>query len=307
MNDKYLLLVSDKDSHFFYCLKNANFYSLYNIYRKMSIFDRVRRKIMILIGMDIQTFYDTWKNDNNSYTKIIIEDGTLDDRIILYLRRKFPNAQLIYWFRNSFGAVDYGKSRDLHFRHASMCDKVISFDKKDALLYGYEYMENAYARDDSLLPTELKFDMIYLGSEKNRLESILKVVNYTNSLGWNNYIYIFSKNHKDNKFTHKSFLPYKDYLKIMNQSKVILDIVDISYQNGYSLRIFESLFYKKKLITNMKIIRKEPFYHPNNIYIIDLNDVNSYEGLNNFMQLPFFPISESILDSFDFKNWIKRI
>ena len=306
--DKYLVLVSDKNSHYFYCLKNTDYFSIYSIYRKMSVLERIIRKILIFLGLDISIYYDDWKYDCNcNYSKAIIEDGTLDGSIFEHIRRKFPNIQLIYWFRNSLDAVDYKKSKQLHIKHASMCDRVLSFDKDDSLKYGYEYIENAYARDENLQTNDTIYDMIYLGSDKSRYDNIVNVVNYTKRINWNNYIYIFSKTRPENTYVHKSFVSYNDYLKLMVKSKAILDVIDTSYQNGYSLRVFESLFYEKKLITNMKDITLEPFYNPNNIYVIDFEDENSFIGLKEFLDIPYQKIHDDILNKYNFYNWIKRI
>ena len=45
MMDRYLLLVSDKESHFFYSLKKTDYFSIYSIYRKMSVLNRIIRKL----------------------------------------------------------------------------------------------------------------------------------------------------------------------------------------------------------------------------------------------------------------------
>lgn len=305
--DKYLLLLSRKNSQFFYGIKNTEQVSVYNIYRDMSIPERVLRKIMIKLRINIDRYYDSWKFDTNDYTKIIMEDGSLDDGIFSYLRKIFPHAQLIYWFRNSLNAVDYVRVRDLHIKHAKLCDRVLSFDQSDSRLLGYEYIENPYVIDKSLVADSLKYDMIFLGSDKSRYESIMHVIRYTEHLGWNNFVYIYSKTKPADKYIGNHFVAYRDYLKEMIKSKAILDIVDVNYQHGYSLRIFEAVFYKKKLISNSKSLLNEPFYHPNNIFIISPDDESSFDGLLEFMQRPWVDVDTEIIKKYDFYNWIKRI
>ncbi len=305
--DKYLLLLSQKDSQCFYSLKNTDDFSIYNIYRHLSLFERLVRKIMIMLGIKISYFYDSWKNDHSDFTKVILEDGTLDDGIFLYLKELYPHAQIIYWFRNSLDAVDYVRSKQLHIKHASICDRALSFDKKDSEKYGYEYIENPYVRDISLPESGIIYDMIFLGTDKSRLDAIMQIVKYTESIGWNNFIYIFSRSRRHNEYIKNHFVPYRDYLSLVNKSKVILDIVDATYQTGYSLRIFESLFYKKKLITNHEIIKKEPFYNPNNVYVINPEDEDSFKGLKAFADTPYEDVDENIIKKYNFNDWIKRI
>lgn len=305
--DKYLLLLSVRDSQFFYSIKNTENVSIYSIYRPLTIIERIVRKLMIKCGLSISCFYDSWKKDNNDYTKVILEDGTLDDGIFDYLRIMYPNAQIIYWFRNSLDAVDYVRSKKLHIKHAMLCDRTLSFDQEDASKYGYEYIENPYAIDDTLQESECKYDMIFLGSDKSRFQSIINLVKYTESIGWNNYIYIYSRTKEEDKYVKNSFVSYRDYLKLLKQSKVILDLVDTSYQTGYSLRVFESLFYKKKLITNYQIIKDEQFYNPNNIFVLDPDNEETYQGLSTFLSTEYQDINQDYLKKYNFYDWIKRI
>lgn len=307
MMEKYLLLLSAKESQCYYSIKNTSEVSIYNIYRHLTLFERIVRKMMVVFGISISCFYDSWKNDSSNYTKVILEDGTIDDGIFTYLRGLYPNAQIIYWFRNSLDAVDYKKSKSLHIKHAAICDRAMSFDQKDSLKYGYEYIENPYVKDKTLICSIVKYDMIFLGSDKSRFESIMRIVRYTERLKWNNYIYIYSRSKKDDKYVKNVFKPYREYLSEMVQSKVILDIVDASYQTGYSLRVFEALFYKKKLITNHKIIMNEAFYNRNNIYIIDPDNERTYDELDYFLSTPYVDIDDCIIRKYNFYDWIKRI
>lgn len=100
-----------------------------------------------------------------------------------------------------------------------------------------------------------------------------------------------------------TFLSYYENLEFVNQSNIIIDL-KLEVHNGLSFRFFECLFLKKKMITNNKSVVNYDFYHPNNIFI--LND-NNLEELNNFVNLPYVEIPEKIVSKYYFKNWIKNI
>jgi hypothetical protein len=65
----------------------------------------------------------------------------------------------------------------------------------------------------------------------------------------------------------------------------------------------ESIFLRKKIITNDKNITKECFYDPSNIFILDHDDFNEIE---NFIRTPYKPINQESVNYFDFSNWLKR-
>ena len=305
--ERYLVLVSNRRSQFFYSITNGKSYCVYDIYKQMNLFERCLRKFLLVLHLSISYFYGDWRYDKTFFSKIIIEDGTLDSAIFRRLRTMHPQAQLIYWFRNSLNAIDYYKSREMHIAHAQLCDRILSFDRKDADLMGYEYVENCYSLDSTLdLSVNNKYDIIYLGSDKSRFNQIMNVVTYSNEIGLNNFIYIYSKTRRPSEIINNHFMPYRDYLLQMIQSKAILDIVDVGYQTGYSLRFLEALFYHKKLITNMEMIKDEPFYNPNNVLVVDTNDINACKAISSFLKLPYKEVDETYIKRFDFSTWLNQ-
>ena len=97
-------------------------------------------------------------------------------------------------------------------------------------------------------------------------------------------------------------IKYTEIIKLINQSRCIIDIPKAG-QTGMTMRVLESLFYAKKLITTDKNISKAEFYNPANIFIWD--EPNEGE-LKKFFSLPVEPVSESILNKYTFDAWIKN-
>ncbi|CXF57553.1 CpsH [Streptococcus pneumoniae] len=66
----------------------------------------------------------------------------------------------------------------------------------------------------------------------------------------------------------------------------------------------ESIFYKKKLITNNKKIINYDFYHPNNILVWEEGkDIK----LDEFIQKPYVQLEKDIIDRYSFSNWLSKI
>ena len=195
-----------------------------------------------------------------------------------------------------------------HFQHFFV------FDLEDYHRYRYQY--------PNLLPcTNFYFDMpeesvsvnenevLYVGVYiKDRIQSLIRVVNALSQYDLTLNINLFY-GRKTPPFSHPhlSFfskgISYAENLKTTKKAAILLDIKTVDH-NGLSFRIFEAIKYQKKLITDNKSIKLHDFYHPNNFYVVE-ND--SFEGLSDFLESDFVPLSEDIRQKYSFSNWVKNI
>lgn len=101
----------------------------------------------------------------------------------------------------------------------------------------------------------------------------------------------------------KDRITFLENLKNVEQSDVLLDFVD-PVHDGLSIRFFEALYYKKKVITDNKMVRNYDFYHPNNIFVLKNEN---YDNIESFLNLPYYEISTEIVKKYGFSEWIKEI
>lgn len=73
--------------------------------------------------------------------------------------------------------------------------------------------------------------------------------------------------------------------------------------NGITLRVLESLFFEKKLITNNINIINCEFYNKNNIFIINKDNL---DDLNDFLKSEYKKIDKKIINYFDYESWLNR-
>ena len=76
--------------------------------------------------------------------------------------------------------------------------------------------------------------------------------------------------------------------------------------SGLSFRIFESIFYQKKLITNNTEVTKYDLYHEDNIYIWDGREID-IDSLRSFLNKPYHILPSKILNKYSFKTWHRLI
>ena len=109
---------------------------------------------------------------------------------------------------------------------------------------------------------------------------------------------------KNPKITYiNNRITFLESLKNVEEADVLLDFVD-PVHNGLSIRFFEALYYKKKVITDNIMVKNYDFYHPNNIFVLENNN---YNAINAFFQTSYHEISDDIVKKYGFSNWIKQI
>ncbi len=173
--------------------------------------------------------------------------------------------------------------------------KIYTFDPSDSLLYHIKLIKNVNRMilfNDSL---QEKYDFYFLGLPKKR-EVILNFLErkLTEKGYIVNFVLVKSKS---------EYISLEENLKNSSQSACIVDIVSEKYnQTGLTLRPFDALFLKKKLLTNCKSIKNYDFYHPDNILIID----KDLKGLDDFMKRSYHEIDENIVYQYEINHWIEQ-
>ncbi|MFP8893009.1 hypothetical protein [Chryseobacterium sp. EZn1] len=98
-------------------------------------------------------------------------------------------------------------------------------------------------------------------------------------------------------------ISFRENLDLVKSSDILLDFVD-PLHNGLSIRFFEGIYYKKKVITDNVTVKKYDFYHPDNIFVVENNN---YKNIKQFLKKPYFTLSDDIVKKYGFSNWIKKI
>jgi spore maturation protein CgeB len=170
----------------------------------------------------------------------------------------------------------------------NMFDKIITFDMIDSKELNIEYLPLFYTNNyaNLELSKEKVYDISFFGSyHSDRLEIIKKLEKECKEKGLTFYHYLYSPKLalfrkilnssvkiEDLKYFKTSPATNQELLDIYKKSKAVLDI-ESSIQNGLTIRTFEVLGAKLKLISTNKNIIDEDFYNKNNIYILDRNNI----------------------------------
>lgn len=159
-------------------------------------------------------------------------------------------------------------------------DKIYSYDKDEAIRFGFEYYPTVYSFINIKLEERTETDCFFVGVAKDRLDKLIKIYDKLKSIGIRGEFYISGV--KKNHFVHRDgiiynkWLSYETVLKKIKNTKCIIEIMDKN-NAGITLRTLEAICYNKKLITNNEKIKENPFYNSNYICLVN-NELNIPQG-----------------------------
>ena len=249
-------------------------------------------------------FLGSWKENINNYSQVIIfSDTPLKWEIIKYIKQKAPSCNIIMWWYDSVIPTNKDVRKIFEVTKKNIF-KMYTFDKEDSKEYKMNFSEQFY------LPitlkchiNKIKYDVMYCGSEKGRINDILKAKQLLDLHKINSLFYVKGKTTEECGIVETDDIPYAKYIEYVMDSKCILEI-NLPNQSGLTMRAMESIFYQKKLITNNIHITEYDFYNPNNIFILGKDDENK---LATFINSEYVSIPSGIINKYSFKGWLSRL
>ena len=91
----------------------------------------------------------------------------------------------------------------------------------------------------------------------------------------------------------------------IKNASIIVDIHKYGVQDGLTFRTFEALGFARKLITTNRDVRNYEFFDEQNIFVID--DVENFAIPTEFLESPYRPVPENIVEKFTVAAWLDQI
>lgn len=265
---------------------------------------RILRKIHLIIGIKSHLWIDLMLKDysikDNKNTTLIIFDSPIWIMNIKYIRNKYKNVKIVFWFWNIVKNKYINKIEIIR----KNVDSINTFDDRDALKFNFIHNPQFYWILHNK-ESDIKYDVLFVGKNKNRIELLEKIYIKLTSLGLKCYFYILEDSNSDYSTIFKLYskaLTYSEVLNLISQSTSILD-VNQNNQSGLTLRVLESLFLKKKLLTNNMNIISYDFFKKNNIQIIEDDlDIDV-----SFFFKCYEKVDNEIIEKYTFDRWIEKL
>lgn len=266
-------------------------------YKRNSFIFIILRKIYSIFKITPNYEISHIKRIKNIDETIIIFDSGITKSYLNKIDHLYNNStrRLILWYWNP---IDYAsiKPKDVPKRFEKW-----SYSIEDCRNYNLNYNTQFYFFPD-YANTSNNIDILFVGNDKGRFNILKEYKKYFDEKGFSTYFHITKTHRYKIGKDYKKPIPYKMIQRLVEQSKVVLDI----YRNpsaGPSLRVMEGIFYQKKVITNNITFDQYSFYNESNVFV--LKDENMQE-IDDFISRPFEKYNREILKYYTFNEWIKR-
>ena len=193
-------------------------------------------------------------------------------QFLVWLKKQHPDARIV---------LDYENLAKSTIDPDSVDDSIEkwTYDKNDAQRYSMNLKETGIGyydcwRVEKCIPP--KYDVVYVGRDKGRAEKLLDFELQLQKMGLKTYFHICPDRRflKYKKRFYKSLLNYPQYLKLIGNTKVILNIAQANCES-VTLREMEAVFHEIKCITDNKSIKNWRLYHPSRFFILGEDDLSS--------------------------------
>ena len=234
----------------------------------------------------IKKFEDSVYNkiSNSKYDILLVINGwAITSRLVSMIKcnllKNEGKSYLYYW--DSISVLRDDENRRKFFDAIYTFDNIDYDNNKDTMKFlPLFYCDEYYVKNDI---DNSDVDLRTIGSYKyNRYFEIKEIIKRNPNVKIDYILYakyivyihkLIRKKYKDvdvNSFVYKS-LSREEIMKLYTKSKAVLDI-PFKGQNGLTMRTFECLAMKKKIVTTNKNIEKYDFYNPKYIYILDTDN-----------------------------------
>src|SRR5690606_10783659 len=252
------------------------------------------------------------KNYLQNYLNIKISNLSSQDCILIINPGYFKNDILsqLRLKTKHFVAYNYDslKRCPLPDNSDTLFDKIFSFDLEDVKNYpSLELLTNfIYLPQSRNIEPKNKVFMIL--SDSLEREIILnKIAENLEDKNIENFEFIvlrpsYNQHHKKTIIIKKA-MDLDTVVNKMMDAEILVDLIRKD-QTGLSFRIFEAMALGKKIITNNATIKQYDFYNPNNILIIDENNIDIPE---DFLHSKYQEIDKRIYNKYTIESWTKKI
>lgn len=290
------------EHNFYYASFKGSGLNVLPIYKgKDNVVLRVFREIHFSFNLPFKHIW--FHKVDKEYESYFIFECLVIPEYIDWLHSLYPHSKIIMLYLNNCTKVNSPEK----FRRDFL--KLWSGDINDCHNYNLNLCPNvgSYVRSWTVTKTEPKFDIFFIGSDKGnkRLGNLINLERQFNLLGLTTYFHIAPEHRYDlykNK-RYKKFLPYTEVLKFLGKTKAIL-YLGYGSQECITIRVQESLVHKIKLITDCVWLKKYDFFHPDNIFILGEDEI---ESLPEFINKPYVEIETSVLNNIYIEDLVEYI
>ena len=219
-----------------------------------------------------------------------------------YLKQRYPNAKFGMYLQD---IVARNPHLDMQ-RIKEQFDFVLSYDKGDCAKYDLIYHPTPYSayavpQDDRIAES----DVYFCGNGKQRYPLIHALYEQCTAKGLRCDFYISSVPAEEQiheGIHYNQPLSYIENLQHVLKTKCIVEIMQ-SDADGFTPRVWESMFYNKHLLTTNAAIPSSPYYRPGFMHLAD----QDIDNIKQWINTPVAPIDDALQEALSPKQLIRHI
>ncbi|WP_055445438.1 hypothetical protein [Lacinutrix himadriensis] len=233
---------------------------------------------------------------------LIIKGDNLSKKTLKHIKKNYTN-ELIAFFNDSFSR--YPRMKKVQ----NVFDTVFSFERKDVEQFDFHFVSNYiyFPIEKFHADKAFEYDIFNISSLDKRENTLPIIANYFKSLSIRYKLIAYTRDKSITKIEGVDYIDKKIELqemeKMVDKSKTMLDI-QRPKQEGLSFRVFEALGKHKKLITTNASLASYDFYDPNNIAIIDVDNMHVSP---DFFKTPYKEVDAEIINKYHISNWVNTV
>ena len=306
----YILGYSDYIRNSLCDIINLESVTYYDSFKGNNFFERCIHRLFVSRYVHAFSFImmPFWKNKywggkkpnrNDECILILYEINPLSNKIqwIKQVKKDFPHIKIVYIFTNIIDAHRMWRLNQIN-KHRDLYNLILTFNRSDAEKYNMTHYEGVFSAkkiDKKLLAEADECDVYFCGLDKGRLRFLKKIYDYLVENGVHCIFDIIypentSVEQTENFRYHSKLIDNDQMLANVNKAKCILEVMVDKSQPGSSLRMCESIAYKKKLITNNPFASEKYFFNKEQMRYFDQpEDIDIQyitKDLNDEMYLP---------------------
>lgn len=250
----------------------------------------MKLKVFWLVGLFLT---DSVKSEIKNNDIVVCMASHYSPTILKYISKKY-NKRCINYFWDKISISGYPVNKSKEFENWT-------FDIDDANYYSLEYNPQFYV-DSIKIDKKIKYDLTFVGADrngqwKNRTTLVKKYYKLFDEIGLKTFFYYVTKSTSiDEEIRHDKGLSNQEFIGVIGEGKAILEIVEPG-REWLTQRPFLALSNNIKLVTNNKKIKDMDFYSPDNIFILEDDNIsNLCDFLKNSIDikndLKYYSLSE---------------
>lgn len=230
-------------------------------------------------------------------------------------RSQHPNAKMVVFFWDSF-------NNNKNSAHVYVLfDRAFCFDKEDSEQYGIQFKPLFYYDLYSQIkqPKHYRYKTLFIGTlHSDRYRVVHEIESQLVGMGHESFSWFYLPSRllfykmrledKTIKSVDKNIIKYTSLtlpqmVELYEQSEIIID-VQHPKQTGLTMRTFEALGARRKLITTNKDIVTYDFYNPRNILVVNRDNIVIPKS---FVEEPFEDLPEELYKKYSLTRWLTEI